>query len=131
MIMMPLALICFCPLSLRGRAREGEFTWNLLLAVNIFELPGVARRLVTFFCFAKKKVTKEKATPIHHLCEVPCVARLVRRLRNSHYVLRQSSPTSPDQSPLLGGRTGEGEAKRVLWNFSNYLNSVYMYEGMK
>jgi hypothetical protein len=26
--------------------------------------PGVARQLVTFFCFAKKKVTKEKATPV-------------------------------------------------------------------
>ncbi len=25
---------------------------------------GVARQLVTFFCFAKKKVTKEKATPV-------------------------------------------------------------------
>jgi hypothetical protein len=26
--------------------------------------PGVARQQVTFFCFAKKKVTKEKATPV-------------------------------------------------------------------
>jgi hypothetical protein len=26
-------------------------------------------------------------------------------------VLRQSSPTTPDQSPLLGGGTGEGKAK--------------------
>jgi hypothetical protein len=26
--------------------------------------PGAARQQVTFFCFAKKKVTKEKATPV-------------------------------------------------------------------
>jgi len=80
-------------------------------AMNIFSLPGVARRLVTFFCFAKKKVTKEKATPIRHLCEVPCVARQLRRLRNSHCVLRQSSPTTPELSPLLGGGTGEGNTE--------------------
>jgi hypothetical protein len=42
---------------------------------------------------------------------VPCVARLVRRLRNSRFALRQSSPTTPDQSPLLGGRTGERKSK--------------------
>ena len=97
---------------------------------GVFGLPGVARRLVTFFCFAKKKVTKDnevavkanmrsmlcrsqKATPIRHLFEVPCVARLVRRLRNSHYVLRQSSPTTPDQPALLGGGRGEGKAKSI------------------
>jgi hypothetical protein len=68
--------------------------------------PGVARQLVTFFCFAKKKVTKEKATPVYRRYAVPCVARLVRRLRNSHYVLKQSSPKSPDQSALLGGAQG-------------------------
>jgi hypothetical protein len=71
-------------------------------------MPGVARRQATFFCFAKKKVAKEKATPIRHLFEVPCVARLVRRLRNSHdplrvHVLKQCSPKSPDQPALLGG----------------------------
>ena len=67
---------------------------------------GVARQLVTFFCFAKKKVTKEKATPVCRRCAVPCVARLVRRLRNSRYALKQSSPKSPDQPPLLGGAQG-------------------------
>ena len=35
--------------------------------------PGAARQLVTFFCFAKKKVTKEKATPIRHPFGIPCV----------------------------------------------------------
>jgi len=36
-------------------------------------LPGVARRLVTFFCFAKKKVTQEKATPVYRPCGVPSI----------------------------------------------------------
>jgi hypothetical protein len=67
---------------------------------------GAARQLVTFFCFAKKKVTKEKATPVCRRFAVPCVARLVRRLRNSHCVLKQSSPKSPDQPALLGGAQG-------------------------
>jgi hypothetical protein len=73
---------------------------------------GVARQQVTFSCFAKKKVTKVKATPVYRTCGVPCVARLVRRLRNSHdplrgHVLKQSSPTSPDQPALLGGAQGK------------------------
>ena len=69
--------------------------------------PGVARQLVTFSCFAKEKVTKKKATPVCRCCAVPCVARLVRRLRNSRYALRQSSPIPPDQSALLGGAQGK------------------------
>jgi len=69
--------------------------------------PGVARQLVTFFCFAKKKVTQEKATPVCRRFAVPCVARLVRRLRNSHFVLKQSSPKPPDQPALLGGAQGK------------------------
>ncbi len=76
--------------------------------------PGVARQLVTFFCFAKKKVTKEKAPPVCRPCGVPCVARLVRRLRNSRYALRQSSPTSPDQPALLGGAQGKVKRKTKI-----------------
>jgi hypothetical protein len=53
-------------------------------------------------------VPKEKATPVCRRCAVPCVARLVRRLRNSRYALRQSSPKSPDQPALLGGAQGNG-----------------------
>src|SRR4030066_326813 len=56
---------------------------------------------VTFSCFAKEKVTKKKATPVCRPCGVPCVARLVRRLRNSRYALKQSSPKPPDQPALL------------------------------
>ena len=44
--------------------------------------PGVARQLVTFFCFAKRKVTKEKATrrlgPYASL-RATCAARLRRQ----------------------------------------------------
>jgi hypothetical protein len=64
-----------------------------------------------FLLRRQKKVTQEKATPVCRRCAVPCVARLVRRLRNSHdplrgHVLKQSSPKSPDQSPLLSGAQG-------------------------
>jgi hypothetical protein len=54
-----------------------------------------------FLLLRQNKVAKEKATPVYHPCGVPCVARLVRRLRNSHCVLKQSSPKSPDQPPLV------------------------------
>jgi hypothetical protein len=59
-----------------------------------------------FLLLRQNKVAKEKATPVCRRCAVPCVARLVRRLRNSRYALRQSSPKSPDQPPLLGGAQG-------------------------
>jgi hypothetical protein len=52
--------------------------------------PVVDRQLVTFSCFAKEKVTKEKATPVCSPCGVPCVARLVRRLRISRYALKHN-----------------------------------------
>jgi hypothetical protein len=54
----------------------------------------------------QKKVTQEKATPVCRRFAVPCVARLLRRLRDSRYALRQSSPKSPDQPALLGGAQG-------------------------
>src|SRR3989304_1377508 len=59
-----------------------------------------------FLLLRQNKVTKEKATPVCRPCGVPCVARLVRRLRNSHCVLKQSSPKSSDQPALLGGSQG-------------------------
>ena len=60
-----------------------------------------------FFLLRQEKVTKKKATPVRRRCAVPCVARLVRRLRNSRYALKQSSPKSPDQPALLGGAQGK------------------------
>jgi hypothetical protein len=64
-----------------------------------------------FFLSCQEKVTKKKAPPVCRPFGVPCVARLVRRLRNSHdplrvHVLKQSSPKSPDQPALLGGAQG-------------------------
>src|SRR3972149_10885432 len=63
-----------------------------------------------FSCLAKKSNPK-KSPPVCRPCKVPCVARLVRRLRNSRYALRQSSPTSPDQPALLGGAQGRKSKK--------------------
>jgi hypothetical protein len=65
----------------------------------------------SFLLSGQKKGTKENAAPVCRRCAVPCVARLVRRLRNSHdplrvHVLKQSSPTPPDQPALLGGAQG-------------------------
>ena len=73
--------------------------------------PGVARQQVTFFCFAKIKVTKEKATPVCRPCGVPCVARLVRlphKLARSASRPRAQTYSSefPDQPALLGGAQG-------------------------
>jgi hypothetical protein len=68
-------------------------------------------------CLAKKGNPK-KAPPACRPCGVPCVARLVRQLRNSHdplrvHVLKQSSPKSPDQPALLGG--AQGNEKQMVW----------------
>ena len=65
-----------------------------------------------FFLRRQEKVTKKKATPVCRPCGVPCVARPVRRLRNSRYALKQSSPKSPDQPALLGGAQGK-EKQRI------------------
>jgi hypothetical protein len=43
-----------------------------------------------FLLLRQNKVTKEKATPVCRPFGVPCVARLVRRLRNSHCVLKHN-----------------------------------------
>src|SRR3989338_6074614 len=63
-------------------------------------------------CLAKKGNPK-KSPPVCRRCAVPCVARLVMRLRNSRYAFRQSSPKSPDQPALLGGAQGNEKTKDV------------------
>ena len=93
--------------------------------------PVADRQLVTFFCFAKMKVTKEKATPIHHLFEVPCVARLVRlphKLARSATRPRAQTCSSefPDQPPLLGGGTGD---KKQKFKFKNLNPNLMPREG--
>ena len=120
-----------CSLSHRGRVREGEQTrlYQFSKLTPTSTSPGAARQLVTFLA-SPRKVTKRRRSPIRHLFEVPCVARLVRRLRNSHCVLRQSSPTTPDQPALLGGGQGEVEAKQVQWMVSNHVQISNMCEGI-
>jgi hypothetical protein len=59
-----------------------------------------------YFLCAAKESNPRNAAPVYRPCGIPCVARLVRRLRNSHCVLKQSSPKSPDQPALLGGAQG-------------------------
>jgi hypothetical protein len=71
-----------------GEGWGGGAQHDARITIKVSSLPGVARLLVTFFFFAKKKVTKDnivavqanlqvmpelKAIPICHLCEVPCV----------------------------------------------------------
>jgi hypothetical protein len=70
-----------------------------------------------FLLLRQNKVTKEKSPPVYRPCGVPCVARLIRRLWNSHdplrgHVLKQSSPKSPGQPVLLGGAQGKGEVHK-------------------
>jgi len=71
---------------------------------------GAAPHADYFLCTAKES-NQRNAAPVCRRYAVPCVARLVRRLRNSHdplrgHVLKQSSPTTPDQPALLGGAQG-------------------------
>ena len=79
--------------------------------VKILSLPGAARRLITFLA-SPRKVIKRRRPQFHHPFGVSCVARQLRRLRNSHdplrvHVLKQSSPTTPELPALLGGGNGE------------------------
>ena len=64
-----------------------------------------------YFLYAAKESNQRNAAPVCRRCAVPCVARLVRRLRNSRYALKQSSPKSPDQPALLGGAQGMKKQK--------------------
>jgi hypothetical protein len=76
------------PLWERGRVRLATKSTS----------PGAARQLVTFFCFAKKKVTKEKATPVCRRFAVPSISRKQAGLRNSTW--RGAHP-----APHCGTRT--------------------------
>ena len=64
-------------------------TWR-----GVLRLCSAPDARVTFFCFAKRRVTKEKASPVWRPCGVPCATRFRRGLRNSAYGLRQCSPFS-------------------------------------
>ncbi|MDC7703174.1 hypothetical protein [Vogesella indigofera] len=47
------------------------FVWGIRFA-DVFYLPLSARRRLTFFCFAKKKVSKEKATRRRKISRANC-----------------------------------------------------------
>jgi len=98
------------PEPVEGLPRSG---WHAVMSVKIKgKTAGGSPTASHFFLRRQEKVTKKKATPVCRRCAVPCVARLVRRLRNSRYALRQSSPKSPDQPPLLGGAQGKKSKNR-------------------
>src|SRR5512141_2823207 len=81
---------------MNGSARIFQFETNTV---------GGSPTASHFSCLAKKS-NQKKSPPVCRPFGVSCVARLVRRLRNSRYALKQSSPTSPDQPALLGGAQG-------------------------
>src|SRR5450830_1517028 len=81
----------------------GRMTFDVFLASD--NPAGGSPAASHFSCLAKKS-NQKKSPPVCRPFGVPCVARLVRRLRNSHCVLKQSSPTPPDQPALLGGAQG-------------------------
>ena len=68
---------------------------------GVFGLPGVARRLVTFFVLPKK-ITKKSRPQSAIPAGFPVLLGWSGGCGN------QSSPISPDQPALLGGETGEG-----------------------
>jgi len=83
--------------------------------------PGVARQLVTFFCFAKKKVTQEKATPVcrplrgfpqSDTNERGCATRPGgAHTPRPTAGLEQCSPKPPLPCGWSRRRTGDGKAK--------------------
>ena len=64
----------------------------------------------SYFSCSAKKSNQKKAAPAHRPCGLPCAARQAGRLRNSPSQktrgLRQSSPTTPGLTALLGGSQG-------------------------
>jgi hypothetical protein len=70
----------------------------------------------SFFLRRQKKGAKEKATSAlrGRRCRLPCATRTAGRLRNSGFALRQSSPTAPGRTPLLGAARGGWHTERNL-----------------
>ena len=94
------------------------------LAVNSLGLPGVARRLVTFFVLPKKVTKKSRPQSA-----IPAGSSVL--LGWSGGCGNQSSPTTPGQPVLLGGGTGEVKAQRVRRVVSSHLHFSDVFEGMK
>src|SRR6185369_13281912 len=74
--------------------------------------PGYVRTPVPFSCSAKRKVPKRRPPRCRALSAYPVLPARPRRLWKSHdapkgaHVLKQSSPTSPRSSELLGATQG-------------------------
>ena len=100
---------------------------SYLLAVADW-LPGVARRQVPFFCVAKRKEPKKRrprfAAPAGYPALLVWSGGCGTRPSGAHKSrptaeLRQSSPTPPDQPPLLGGAQGRGRSSIGQWKSQN------------
>jgi hypothetical protein len=107
------------------RCRRGRCGWGFRFfvvpakaGVCAIPMPGVARRQVTFFCFAKRKYPKKRRPQVRRRYAVPSAAHKRGPLRNSWLVgasrkrfclcspLKQSSRTSPAFAALLGDSHG-------------------------
>ncbi len=87
--------------------------------------PGAARHAAYFLCAAKES-RQRNAAPVRRCCAVPCVARLLRRLWNSRYALKQSSPKPPSQPARLGGTQGVGRPAITI-SLSPNLATKYLF----
>ena len=96
-------------LSLRGRVGVGECTWIFILQIGITVCRG-SPAASHFFYFAKKS-NQKKATPAAPAYGFLRLNASIGRLRNSHCVLKQSSPTTPDGGIHPQWRRWGGKAK--------------------
>ena len=91
---------------------------------------------VTFFCLPKRKVTKEKGTPVRRspVGRLPCVARhaglriRTRAIRCAATRSNMNPPTAPGAAALLGGSQGpqkrRGANSRASFQFAFLLRST-------
>ena len=71
--------------------------------------PGAARQLPTFLA-SPRKVGQRRRSPVCRPCGVPLIVQQQAGLRNSHSVLKQSSPTPPLAAEQSRRRSGEGKS---------------------
>ena len=87
---------------------------------NLFSSAGADRRLVTFFCLAKRKSPK-KTRP--RFADFPCVPQPNRALRNSRFALRQCSLHFPRFGFVTWRLTGGSKAQNYRKLFRLCSNS--------
>jgi hypothetical protein len=104
----------------------GELTWHIPQSVFIYSLPGVARRLVTFFVLPKK-VTKKSRPQSTTSSRFPALLDWSGFLTNSHDPLRvhvlkhvrQNSLTSLCYSVAEQGREKQKSPKPYFVGWAN------------